>query len=128
MKLLLDTNVLLPLISDESHALPETWLALIANREMSCAVSAASLWEMAIKSRLGKLRLPCPELRLPDACDRIGLPVLSISERHAVEPVTPWPATNDPFDRLLLSVCAVENMLLLTADRALRDHPLAWRA
>ena len=39
----------------------------------------------------------------------------------------PEPQTRDPFDRLLLGQCQVENLRLVTLDRALAAHPLAWR-
>ena len=39
----------------------------------------------------------------------------------------PEPPTRDPFDRLLLAQCAVDNLRLVTVDRALAGHPLAWR-
>jgi PIN domain nuclease of toxin-antitoxin system len=58
----------------------------------------------------------------------MGVVLLPISPTHATTPVDPWPQTNDPFDRILLSVCQVENLRLVTLDRALIDHPLAWRA
>lgn len=52
---------------------------------------------------------------------------LDVTTDHALVEVDPVPATRDPFDRLLLGVCAVEGMRLVTTDRVLQDHPLAWR-
>lgn len=48
-------------------------------------------------------------------------------KEHALTAIGPEPLTNDPFDRLLLGVCAVEHMKLLTLDRAMLDHPLTRR-
>jgi PIN domain nuclease of toxin-antitoxin system len=56
------------------------------------------------------------------------LTLLAVDHRHAVRWVDPEPPTRDPFDRLLLAQCAVEDMRLITLDRALARHPLAWRA
>ena len=39
--------------------------------------------------------------------------------------VDPDPETKDPFDRMLLAQCAVENLALMTFDGALKGHPLA---
>jgi PIN domain nuclease of toxin-antitoxin system len=58
----------------------------------------------------------------------MGLVMLVINPEHVLATVEPEPATRDPFDRLLLGQCQVENMRLVTLDRALSSHPLAWRA
>lgn len=80
------------------------------------------------KVRQGKLEMPAPLAKLEERLDRLGCTVLPITAAHAVSDVTPWPPTNDPFDRLLLAVCPVEGLRLLTRDRKLIDHPLAWRS
>jgi PIN domain nuclease of toxin-antitoxin system len=128
MRLLLDANILVPLIDNKLSTLPTAIRGLLETQTHDFFASAGSLWEMAIKARLGKLALSCEEQHLPDAFQRLGMRLLAISPVHATIPVDPWPATNDPFDRLLLSICLVENLLLVTVDRQLRDHPLAWRA
>jgi PIN domain nuclease of toxin-antitoxin system len=87
-------------------------------------VSVASLWEIAIKFRLGKLAL---EVQLPELVENLGLVLLAIEASHVLAAVDPEPATRDPFDRLLLAQCAVENLHLVTIDRHLTAHPLAWR-
>ncbi len=127
MKYLLDTNILLPLIDVLLPRPPARLSTIIDTRLSECVSSAASLWEMAIKSRLGKLSLPFVEEDLPEACRAVGVRVLPVSSAHAVTPVTPWPDTNDPFDRILLSICQVERLQLVTTDAKLREHPLAWR-
>ncbi len=88
-------------------------------------VSAVSLWEIAIKSRLGKLRLPCALDELPVLLETLDFDILHIDERHVLALVEPAPATRDPFDRLLLAQCQVEGFLLVTVDRALVEHRLS---
>jgi PIN domain nuclease of toxin-antitoxin system len=127
MRYLLDTNILLPLIDDLLPRLPARTFDLLQSHTADCVTSAASLWEMAIKSRLGKLDLPCTPQRLPEAANSVGIAILPVTPAHAVTPVTPWPDTNDPFDRILLSICQVEGLRLVTTDIKLREHPLAWR-
>jgi len=63
----------------------------------------------------------------PDALFLMGAQLLGIELQHVVADIGPEPETKDPFDRLLLSTCAAENFTLVTVDRALVDHPLAWR-
>ena len=53
--------------------------------------------------------------------------ILDIVSAHTTAEIGQEPVTKDPFDRLLLGVCASERKRLLTIDKALVDHPLAWR-
>ncbi len=99
----------------------------MSDPEVKASVSAASLWEIAIKVRLAKLSLGGNLADLPDLLNSLGVPVLPIDDRHALASVTPEPPTRDPFDRMLLAQCQVEGLRLVTVDRALVDHPLAWR-
>lgn len=57
----------------------------------------------------------------------LGMSIMPIEHRHATAALDPDPATRDPFDRMLLAQCAVEELRLVTVDRALTGHPLAWR-
>jgi PIN domain nuclease of toxin-antitoxin system len=99
----------------------------ITNRE-NIYVSVASIWELSIKYRLGKLGLGVPPQQLAELLGIINIGVLPILAGHAVAEIGPEPSTRDPFDRLLLGVCAVERLRLLTLDEKLVDHPLAWHA
>lgn len=89
--------------------------------------SVVSVWEIAIKYRIGKLKLSVPLFKLPDLINQQNIVLLPIGVEHTLVDIGPEPTTKDPFDRLLLGVCAAEGMKLLTIDRALVDHPLAWR-
>lgn len=89
--------------------------------------SVASLWEIAIKWRLGKLPIKTPPSALPDALGRGKISLLNIDHRHVLAELDQEPATRDPFDRLLLAQCQVEGMRLVTIDRVLSAHPLSWR-
>ena len=82
----------------------------------------------AIKTRLGKLTLGVEPRLLPKLMERMGLLLLAINSDHVLASVEPEPPTRDPFDRLLLGQCQVENLRLVTLDRALSSHPLTWRA
>ncbi len=91
-------------------------------------VSAASLWEIAIKFRAGKLKLTQPPTHFPLFFLLLGYELMAIGHQHALEDLRDMPLTRDPFDRLLLAQCQVEGLSLVTIDRALVNHPLAWRA
>jgi PIN domain nuclease of toxin-antitoxin system len=123
--LLLDTNILILLIGEKP--LPAAQKRAISAPGAQLVVSVASLWEIAIKSRLGKLTLRFPAEALGDFVEGIGAALLVIDARHAVTAAEPEPPTRDPFDRLLLAQAQVEDLRLVTLDRALAGHPLAWR-
>jgi PIN domain nuclease of toxin-antitoxin system len=88
-------------------------------------VSVASLWETAIKARLGKLDPGMPLQDIVGYLEAVGLSILPVEARHVVTATDPEPETRDPFDRLLLAQCQVESLRLATVDRALVAHPLA---
>ncbi len=125
MRLLLDTHVLLAIVEPGSARLPDGVAAVLRDERNEHHLSAASLWEIAIKCRLGKLRLAPSLAVLPELVLGLGLTFVAIDERHAVASVEPEPATRDPFDRMLLAQCQVEGLKLVTIDRALVSHPLA---
>jgi PIN domain nuclease of toxin-antitoxin system len=127
MQLLLDTSVLVAIARDERETLPARIAAAIASDLHECYASAASLWEIAIKTRLGKLDPRLALADLPDHFAALRLKVLIIDYNHAIANLESEPNTRDPFDRLLLAQCQVENLELVTEDRALVSHPLAWQ-
>lgn len=127
MRLLLDSNIALPIVREERGTLSAQVNLLLSAGSNDMFVSIASLWEIAIKVRLGKLPLGMPVRQLPVTLTTFGYTLLAIDVRHAIEDLRDQPATNDPFDRLLLAQCQMEGMRLVTTDRVLQQHPLAWR-
>ena len=127
MRLLLDTNILVPLIDGNGRNLPAPIIGALKDKDASLWASVASIWEVAIKHRLGKLPLPCPLPDWPTALTSLNISALPVRTAHVIRGIDPWPATKDPFDRLLLGICAAEQMHLITKDDGLVDHPLAWR-
>ncbi len=114
---LLDTCVLLWWLSGDAR-LGSTWEERL--REARCLVSAASIWETAIKHRLGKL--PVSPLDLITAASAAGFESLPISPAHAAATATLPPHHQDPFDRLLIAQARAEGVLLLSRDRALKAY------
>jgi PIN domain nuclease of toxin-antitoxin system len=118
LRLLLDTNVLLWLMTS-SPRLSTRAVSLIRGAE-AVYVSTASIWEIAIKWRIGKLE-DDPQMvvnRLEDA----GLHDLQITNRHAVTAGGLPLLHHDPFDRLLIAQAICEQMHLLTADARLAEY------
>lgn len=127
MRLLLDTHILIAIARRKLQELDAGISSLVAASGNGLYASTASLWEIAIKTRLGKLDPGGPLEDLPAYLQAAGLTFVVIDERHAITAATPEPATRDPFDRMLLSQCVVEGLRLVTRDQALAGHPLAWR-
>jgi PIN domain nuclease of toxin-antitoxin system len=125
--LLLDTHVMLRRAENEMDDLPEWICSATEDIDNTLFVSVVSIWEVSIKHRLGKLPLPCPLQEWPDLLLTFGLTILDLELAPVVAELDPLPNARDPFDRLLLAVAQGYEMRLLTADRALVEHPLAWR-
>ena len=128
MKILIDTHYVVAHAADDIEQRYPDFAGVLRRPEVEAYVSVASLWEIAIKSRLGKLEIRRPLDVLEAYLLASGVLVLPVATKHVVASIDPPPATKDPFDRLLLGVCATEGMRLATIDRSLADHPLALRA
>ena len=101
--------------------------AAINAADNSCFASTASLWEIAIKSRLGKIDPGLPLAELDEYLMNAGLTFIPIGRDQVLAEFATKPKTRDPFDRLLLATCQVEGLRLVTLDRALSSHALAWK-
>jgi PIN domain nuclease of toxin-antitoxin system len=124
MSLLLDTHVLLAIARRElAHKYPHFEKAL-SGKNVRQFGSVASLWEIAIKMRIGKLDLGMELAEFEEYLAKHGVEWLSINPAHAAALVFPEPDTYDPFDRMLLAQCKAEGLKLVTVDRALTGHPL----
>ena len=88
---------------------------IIAKSEI--IVSAASVWEMALKNAKGKL--PLPQGSITEQLEAQGFVLLSILPRHIEAARSLTCAHTDPFDRLLIAQACDERLTLLTRDTAL---------
>ncbi len=77
-------------------------------------ISSASIWEVAIKSRLGKIQ--ADPLRIYERIEEAGFEELPIYARHTVRVASLPHHHTDPFDRLLIAQAIVEPLHLLTVD------------
>jgi PIN domain nuclease of toxin-antitoxin system len=118
VRLLLDTHVFLWAVAD-SRKLGAAARRLIEEAD-EVRVSAASIWEIAIKSRLGKLVGDAESLAA--AIEDSGFAELPVTGRHAAA-VARLPSHHaDPFDRLLVAQALAEPLILLTADKTLARY------
>ncbi|MHC1549359.1 type II toxin-antitoxin system VapC family toxin [Phyllobacterium sp. K27] len=118
MNLLLDTHAFLWWDSGADQLGSEVRTA-IANPDNQIYISAASVWEIAIKSAKGKLHFTGPAT---SAIERNGFLPLSISLHHAeMAGNLDW-SHSDPFDRMLVAQSQAENMVLVHADGIIHDY------
>lgn len=103
------------------------YYSLFSQGREDAFVSVVSLWEISIKTRLGKLEPGMPLEKIPRFLQEAKLAVVCIDIPHVITAAEPEPLTRDPFDRLLLAQCQVEGLQLVTIDRLLVDHPMAFR-
>ncbi len=113
MRLLLDTNVLIWWLAESPRLSKETRDAITAEPEV--IVSAVSAFEIAVKSAIGKLRVPDDlEVQIVEQ----AMTELPVTVRHGLA-VGQLPMHHrDPFDRLLIAQAQCEGLTIITADRA----------
>lgn len=117
-RFLLDTQVVLWWLSDHPR-LGEGARRMIANPGNFVAVSAASVWEMAVKSSIGKLSVPDD---VGQALTDCGFTPLPITMEHAAR-VGELPLLHrDPFDRMLVAQAQLEGLDLISSDVRLGDY------
>jgi PIN domain nuclease of toxin-antitoxin system len=123
VKLLLDTCVFL-WISGGGRVLPPAVIAAYQSPNNEVYLSAASVWEIAIKYSQRRLPLPAPPARLvAEERARLGVTSLVIDEESALHMAKLPPLHGDPFDRLLVSQAIVHGMTIVTPDPIIARYP-----
>ena len=121
MRLLLDTHVLLWWLADD-RKLSKDARTTIADAKHQALVSAASVWEVAIKAGLGRIEIELDDLE--GAILKCGFEPLPIVVRHAVRVGQLSDVHRDPFDRMLVAQASVEELRLVTHDRVFERYGL----
>ena len=111
MSLLLDTHVVLWWLADAPELPDEIKDRL--DREPDVRVSAATIWEIAIKQSLGKITAPAD---LPERVRDAGFRELPVTYTHAMAAGRLPMIHRDPFDRMLVAQARCEDLTLVTAD------------
>ncbi|MGH9783184.1 MAG: type II toxin-antitoxin system VapC family toxin [Terriglobia bacterium] len=121
MRLLLDTHLLLWAVA-ESRRLPGGARALLEDPGNDVYFSAASIWEIAIKSSLRRRDFRVDMDALRAVLPKMGLTELPVSAAHAAGVVDLAPIHGDPFDRMLVAQSIAEPLILLTNDAVLARY------
>jgi PIN domain nuclease of toxin-antitoxin system len=124
MSYLLDTHAYLWWDSTSSE-LSGPVRSILLNADQIVYVSLASIWEIQIKSQLGKLKLPAPlsEIIERQQVDN-AIQMLPVRVPHILALSTLPPHHRDPFDRILIAQAITEELILLSKDRTFAQYPV----
>jgi PIN domain nuclease of toxin-antitoxin system len=121
VRILIDTHIFL-WWDRQLRSLTRSLRAAIADGDNDIFVSAASIWEIAIKRATGKLSF---SRSIVDAVSELGFAILPVTGRHAEHAGGLPHHHNDPFDRLIIAQAHLEGMVLGTQDRRMRPYGVA---
>jgi PIN domain nuclease of toxin-antitoxin system len=124
VNLLLDTVAFLRLL-EGGKGLGQFARQVLEDTDNPVFLSAASVWEIAVKHRLGKLPLPlAPEELIPQQRSLRGIASLAISEASTLRLRQLPDLHKDPFDRILACQAIEHEMTIVTPDELLRAYPV----
>ncbi len=121
MRLLLDTHIAIWWLNNPSQVAAEV-RAAIEDESNEVYLSAASIWEAAIKEAAGRLTLPTA---ISDEAGKAGLLELPIRWAHAVRAASLPPLHRDPFDRMLVAQALEQGLVLATRDPLVRQYAVS---
>ena len=127
MKILLDTHLLL-WAAGMPYRLPGQARLLIDHPDNEPMVSVASLWEVAVKSGLGRTDFKVEPRLLRRGLLENGYGELEVTGAHAAAVDLLPPIHSDPFDRILVAQAQIEGITLLTTDEIVGRYPGPIRA
>lgn len=129
MRVLVDAHALLWFVTSRGSRMSERARTVLADASTNALVGAGALYEIAIKSRTGRLELPAAaDVYLPRLLRRFAFGVLPIAEAHALRAGSLPMIHRDPWDRLLVAQAQIEAMPIVTADPAIGryDVDVIW--
>ena len=124
MKILIDTHIFLWAIAGDER-LSDEHRSIYLDHASQLYLSVASVWEMLIKSGVGKLDLPAPASGfIFRQMEKNRIEMLTIRAAHLTELESLPPIHRDPFDRMMVAQARAERMPIVSADPALRRYPV----
>jgi PIN domain nuclease of toxin-antitoxin system len=121
LKLLLDTRALLWWLSDDDQ-LGRQARELVADPGNDVLISIVSLWEIAVKTRVGKLQADIKEIS--DAVEHGDFKLLDIEMEHLITLAALPMHHRDPFDHLLIAQAITEDATFISEDRNVARYPV----
>jgi PIN domain nuclease of toxin-antitoxin system len=121
VRLLLDTHIFLWICTDDDKLRPRD-RDLIRSAGHDVVVSAVTPWEIAIKQATGFLTFPVETYAQTMAA--LGFQHLSITHKHGLAAGALPLHHRDPFDRMIIAQCRLEDCVLVTYDKRLRNYDI----
>ena len=126
MNILIDTNIAIFAMSN-NNKLNNDFIKILESLDNRIFVSMASVWEVAIKSMKHPDKIPVNEIQFIKCCEEMEFEILPIKVSHLMnlrnlKLKDDNIIHNDPFDRLLLSQSACENLTFYTKDATLLNY------
>lgn len=124
MRVLIDTHAFLWDLLDD-HRSSRLARQTLKSNEHELVFSLVSLWEIAVKMKLGKLNtLGSSVAYIRDEMDAYGMELLPIRYEHILQLEALPSHHSDPFDRLLIAQAIAESLPILTSDMKFREYPV----
>jgi len=123
VKVLLDTHTFIWWDADPAR-LSSRASTVPRDQASTVLLSVVSIWEILIKSQLGKMspRLPLAQIVAQQQAN--GVVLLPVTLDHVLEVERLPPAHKDPFDRLLIAQARIENAVMLSVDQIFSQYPV----
>jgi PIN domain nuclease of toxin-antitoxin system len=125
MKYLLDTHAFLWFVTDDNRLSSKT-KSIIQNSNNEIYFSAASAWEISIKAKLGRLKFGGDlESFIIEQLTENSFGPLAITVSHSLYTGKLPQIHKDPFDRIMISQSKMENMVMITKDKEIREYKVS---
>ncbi|MDA0655463.1 MAG: type II toxin-antitoxin system VapC family toxin [Proteobacteria bacterium] len=125
MNLLLDTHILLWWM-DEPNRLAASVRETVVSADTTVFVSLVSFWEIAIKHGIGRLELDDPPSEcIPYAVQENAFSLVPITGHHCFAAGALPPHHRDPFDRMLIAQAQIEDLAIITVDKAFEPYEVS---
>jgi len=121
VRLLIDTHILL-WADERPRLIAPTLRTAMRDETNEIVVSAATIWEIAIKRAIGKLRFDRP---IVAAVLALGFEIMPVADAHAEHAGSLPTHHNDPFDRLIIAQAYLEGLVLGTQNRLMQPYGVA---
>ena len=128
MRILLDTHTFIWFLEGD-RTIPPSSRELIEDRTNQCFISSVSLWEMTVKSSLGKLEMSIDLNQLSQLLTDLDIELLPIRIEHLSTLATLPFHHRDPFDRLIIAQAISESKTLISNDNQFEKYPVSlnWK-
>ena len=128
MRVLVDTHTFIWALEND-HRLPARAKRILTSDTDELVFSLVSLWEIAIKIKIGKLNtIGSSVAYIRDEMDEYGMELLPIRYEHILQLESLPRSHGDPFDRLLVAQAIAESLPILSGDKKLKEYDakLIW--